>query len=602
MKIRTIGQAFAFISCAVLLSSCGGGSSSAIPQPSIVTPVQPSVPAPAPAPAPAPEPEPEPTSTSNGNVLDDATIAGTFLAKMTFGPTDVEIRAVQGINAADLITHEFEKEHLPYLPRVLELTESYSANNRDRWRSHNSVFWNDMIEAPDQLRQRIVFALSQLIVVSDRGMERRPNALAHYMDVLGRNAFGNYRDILEEVTYTPAMGNYLTFVNNRKGDPATGRMPDENYAREIMQLFTIGLVELNMDGTPVLDTSGHPIETYDIDDVVGLARVFTGLRYWEDPDFYGSFQTYHQDLVIDPSITDLREKAFLDTVIAEGTGTEASIDAALDALFNHPNTPPFVARQMIQRLTASAPEPAYVRNVAEAFSAGTFTSSNGTNFGTGQRGDMQAMIAAILLDPSQFREDDVIRDATDLGKVVEPVIALVRWARAFNVSPVIAQNETFMLSDSSDNNAYIGMNPFNAESVFNFYRPGYIATGTESGDQKLTVPEFQLLLNGNRYGYINTMRSFVFNQTSSRDRDTDSFAPDYTEEIALAHDAAALADHLDEILLYGQMREDTRNAIIDALADLPISTDTPEAEASDRDLRAKLAITIAVTAPEYLVL
>ena len=530
----------------------------------------------------------------------DQAEASKFLSKMGFGSDETETSGAVGKDAADLLKAEFAKPRTDYLPRTRNLYNSYDGNGR-RNTSHRSVFWADLIQADDQLRQRMVFALSQMWVISDRNMGDRPMAMASYMDTLSKHAFGNYRDLMEEITYHPAMGRYLTYVDNRKGDPRTGRTPDENYAREIMQLFTIGLVQLNMDGTPKTDAQGNALETYTNEDIVGLARVFTGLRFKRNAENRVDNSSYETPMIIDEGRHETLEKSFLGTTIPEGTATAASIDQALDALFEHPNTAPFVARQMIQRFTASNPAPAYVQRVAEAFAAGTFTSPDGTVFGDGRRGDMQALIASILLDESQHRDGDTIRDTTDLGKVREPVLNFVQWARAFDVQPVTPENEWTLLYNAGDSSENFGMMPMSSPSVFNWYRPNFVATGTESGDLGYTVPEFQVLLAGNRTGYAKEMTEYVFDNTYGPNRNASSFKPDYADEIALVNDSAALADHLDDYLLGGRMKPETRRAIVDGVPAIPVRTDKVENTNADEFKRAAYAITVVVTSPEYMV-
>ena len=523
-----------------------------------------------------------------------------FYSTATFGAREAQINQAQDIDAATLLRAQLDAPRRAYLPRVRALYDSYDGNGR-RNRAHTSVFWADAIAGDDQLRQRMVFALSQMLVASDRPMANKPRAMAFYMDALGEHAFGNYRDLLEAVTYTPAMGAYLTYRGNRKGDERTGRTPDENYARELLQLFSIGLVELNMDGTPKTGSDGEAIETYGNDDILGLARVFTGLDREKGADNKNLSDADYRPMVIYEDRHSPLEKSFLGTTIPAGTATAESIDLALDAVFEHPNVAPFVSRQLIQRFTASHPEPAYVRRVASAFEAGRFVAANGTGFGTGERGDLEATLAAILLDESQFRDPGDIRTTTDLGKVREPVLNFVHWARAFDVSPVTPENEWTLLYNAGDSSEWLGQMPFASPSVFNFYRPGFVATGTESGDRGLTIPEFQILLSGNRSGWANTMSRYAFDDTGSPDNSVDSLKPDYSDELELAGDPEALAEHLDTLLLGGEMTDDTRAAIEEVVAAIPVRTNTVENTEQDEFRRVAAAVTVATTAPEFMV-
>lgn len=542
----------------------GGGSNGGAPSPPGVSPASPS------------------TSISTKAQASD------FLSRASFGGDETALNALEGNRAEDWLNTEFNRAPTLYLPVLRSIAE---AGGEVDSRSHAYLFWDAAISGNDQLRQRTVFALSQIFVVSDRSMNNSL-LMAHYMDALSANAFGNYRDILTDVTYAPAMANYLTYLRNRKGDAASGRMPDENYARELVQLFTLGLVQLNLDGTPVLGSDGQPIEIYTNQDIVGLARVFTGLSlkgsgFWDaDPDgVYSDLQMFdeqHSEL----------EKSFLGQTIPAGTLGDESIRRALDVIFEHPNLAPFVSRQLIQRFTASHPDPEYVERVARAFENGVFQAPSRT-FGTGQRGDMRATIAAILLDPMFF--DGSVESDPAFGKLREPVLRFVHWARAFDVVEPISSNE-FWLKDTSDPTSRLGQAPYRAPSVFNFYRPGYIAPGTETGARGLTAPELQIINESSTVGYINFMTDYVMNRTPRRNDSVDSFRPDYSDEIALAEDPAALVAHLDELLTANRMSAVTRQRMIDAISAIPIRADNVN---EDRLTRVEVAVTMAVTAPAF---
>ncbi|NNE57017.1 MAG: DUF1800 domain-containing protein [Hellea sp.] len=467
------------------------------------------------------------------------------------------------------------------------------------------LFWKNAIEGDDQLRQRMSFALSQIIVASHREgnlLFELPFTFAHYQDILTENALGNYRDLLEDITYSPAMGYYLTYFQNTKGDPVTGRMPDENYAREVMQLFSIGLVELNMDGTVKTDGQGNPLETYDNVDVSGMAKVFTGFSL-DHPDFYPQrdalelsdysspmkiFDEYHSDL----------EKSFLGTTIPAGTNGTQSVDQALDALVDHPNTPPFVARQIIQRFVTSHPEPAYVERVATAFANGSYTLPDGTAVGDGRRGDLAATLAAVLFD-DEAREAGGF-DGDDFGKVREPVLRFTQWARAFDANTVTPEY-TLILFNTSSNDA-LAQAPFKSPSVFNFYRPGYIAPGTETGDAGLTMPEMQLVNAASISGYANFMTYFSLELLAdgAQGPGMNSFRPDYSDEIALADDPAALVERLDLLLVNGSMSQESKDTIIAILEDLPLENANDPNYDGPR-FRTQLAVVLVMTAPDYIV-
>ncbi|MGB2178916.1 MAG: DUF1800 domain-containing protein, partial [Hyphomonas sp.] len=327
-----------------------------------------------------------------------------LLTQATFGPTTEDLDQLTGTSGAAWLVQEFAKPATLNLDWVVNFMDQPNSRTVEGYINDRGgaaptySFWINAITADDQLRQRVAFALSQIIVVSHHetasATYNRPRAVAYYQDILTRNAFGNYRDILEEITYSPAMGLYLTYYQSQKEDPATQRMPDENYAREIMQLFTIGLNELNLDGTEKTGADGQPIPTYDNTDVTGLAKVFTGLSL-NSADFFDSIWDVPESLQstpmkVFPEYHSTSAKTFLGVTIPAGTSGPESIDIALDTLFEHPNLAPFISRQMIQRMVTSNPSPDYVRRVATAFENGSYTLPDGNTVGDGRRGSMEA--------------------------------------------------------------------------------------------------------------------------------------------------------------------------------------------------------------------
>jgi uncharacterized protein (DUF1800 family) len=528
--------------------------------------------------------------------IDSELEASRFLARATFGGTKSEIASLNGRDAADWLASEFSKSASLTMPDLL--AQPRDENGRLQNQRINELYWDHLITANDQVRQRMAFALSQILVYSDAADSDQPTR-GYYQDILIRNALGNYRDLLEEVTYSPAMGQWLTYLANRKGDPNKGRMPDENYAREILQLFSIGLIELNMDGTPKLDAQGQQVETYTNDDIEGLARVFTGLSwtggdFWKEPQDGGinpmeMYPEQHSEL----------EKSFLGTTIPAGTSGTESIDRALDTIFEHPNVAPFLSRQLIQRFTQSDPSPDYVGRVANAFETGRYTAAGGRTFGTGQRGDLQATLAAVLLDDSTFL--DATSGATIAsGKVREPILRFTHWARAFDVSGVDAGNER-RLRDTRSSESALGQQAFRSPSVFNFYRPGYIAPGTNAGDRDITVPEFQIVNESSSVGYLNFMTDFAFDRASQRDRDIDTYTPDYSDELALVGDPTALVDHLDSLLTGGRMAAAEKADIVDIISTVEIRTNNAENTAADQEDMVQTAVALVVNSPSYAV-
>ena len=528
--------------------------------------------------------------------IDDGIEASRFLAQASFGGSKADIAGLTGDDAADWIAAEYSKSASLTVPALLALPRN--ANGDLPSRRINTLYWDHIIGADDQLRQRMAFALSQILVFSDAANSDQPMR-AYYQDILIRNAFGNYRDLLEEVTYSPAMGEWLTYRGNRKGDPSRGRMPDENYAREILQLFTIGLVELNLDGTVKTDGQGQQIETYTNEDIEGLARVFTGLS-WAGGEFFKRPQDgYILRMEMYANQHSELEKTFLGTTIPPGTPGEESIDIALDTIFNHPNVAPFLSRQLIQRFTQSDPSPAYIERVSRAFEAGAFTAPNGRQFGNGQRGDLQATLAAVLLDESVFAEPG--NGATIVaGKVREPILRFTHWARAFDVSGLDAYNERRLLDTRSTDDS-LGQQAFRSPSVFNFYRPGYIAPGTNTGSQNITAPEFQIVNESSSVGYLNFMTDFAFDRGSQRDRDIDTFKPDYTDELALVGDPTALVDNLDDLLTGGRMSDAEKADIVVFISSVEFRSFIADITAADHEDLVQTAVTLVVNSPSYAV-
>ena len=584
---------------------------------------------PPPPPPPAIVPPPPPPPAVPGAFR---TEAGTsrFLTQATFGPRGVDVAELTGTSASDWFLAELDKPASLHTPQLQAYRAMIGDPDEDfpvlAVQSSTFSFWRNAIEGDDQLRQRMAFALSQIFVVSNFGGELLtdiPEPVVGFQDILVRGAFGNYRDLLEEVTYSPAMGYYLTYMGNQKADPATGRMPDENYARELLQLFTVGVVKLAPNGEPIIE-GGRPAELYDNRDVTGLARVFTGLDLKGlDRELYPSVveavdewdgleQALLMPMVIDESLHSPEAKRFLDCNISAGAPPVSSIDQALDCIMAHPNVGPFVSRQLIQRFTTSAPKPDYVQRVASAFDAGIYQLPNGISVGDGRKGDLSATLAAILFDPD-VRGDTALADP-QFGKIREPLLRFTHWARAFDADATRPEYgiELFDLSAPDE----LAQHPYRARSVFNFYRPGYVAPGTESGAAGLTVPELQIVNATSTPGYFNFMTFWAFGGQSMIPADeleaelqamgvpvdraalARAFMPDYSDELALANDAAMLVDHLDGVLVYDSLSEETRAAIIATLEAQPVDGPGDTEALVDR---VSLGVLLVMTSPDYLV-
>jgi uncharacterized protein (DUF1800 family) len=510
--------------------------------------------------------------------------ASRLLAQASFGATAKDIDHVAALGYRAWVNEQLAKPqtlHRAYMDDMPAGTTQSAAQLR-----FYESFWKQAITGEDQLRQRVAYALSQIFVVSfiDSGTPNYPRGVASYYDTLAAHAFGNYRQLLEAVALHPMMGLYLSHIRNQK--ESGSRVPDENFAREVMQLFSIGLYELNQDGTPKL-AGGKPIETYSSDDIAGLAKVFTGWS-WAGPDksnnrFFGANPDPDRDwrpMQSYPQYHSGSEKQFLGTVVASGASPEASLKIALDRLFQHPNVGPFIGRQLIQRLVTSNPSPQYVARVAAAFA----------NNGAGVRGDMKAVVKAILLDP-EARNDSAA--GTAAGKLREPALRLAHWMRAFNAKAASGRYPVSVLDDPLNS---LGQTPMRSPSVFNFYRPGYVPPNGAIAATGLVAPEMQITGETSVVGYLNTMRDAIQNGTGI----DHAIKADYSAELALVEQPEKLVDHLNLLLMAGQMSAALRAQIVAAVNAVPIPSNA-SAAALARLNRARLAIFLAMAAPEYIV-
>ncbi len=519
--------------------------------------------------------------------------AARFLAQATFGPTDASITALAASHYVTWLNAQFNlpaRSHRAYMEqRQATLAAASQTLSQTQFRES---YWAQALTADDQLRQRAAFALSQIFVVSfvDGNLSNQPRGVASYYDMLGDKAFGNFRDLLESVTLHPMMGLYLTHLRNQKEDLNSGRMPDENYAREVMQLLTIGLYELNNDGSL---RGGRATETYSHDDIKGLAKVLTGFSWYAGPNladrtsrrFWG--QDPHADRDWQPmqaynSFHSVSEKRFLGAVIpASGTANaEADLRIALDTLFNHPNVGPFIGKQLIQRLVTSNPSPQYVARVAAAFN----------DNGSGVRGDMKAVFRAILLD-TEARNPNTASNT--FGKMREPVLRLSHLLRAFKARSTSGNYTGLDNTDNASNN--LGQTAMRAPSVFNFYRPGYTPPNTAAADAGLVAPELQLTNEVSVAGYLNIIRGWL-GVNNSRD-----IQMDFSTEMAMAHDAEALVDRLNLLLLSGQMSNALRSQVLAGINGRNIpSTNQTNIDNARRD-RVVIGILLTLASPEYVI-
>ncbi len=545
------------------------------------------------APAPSGEdPGQTPTTTQSYATLECEKEVSRFLLQAGFGASLDELETLVGTDAGDWIAAEMAKEPTLFLQTIVDRV---AAGDELKGQPQTYLAWDALFAADDALRQRMAFALSQIIVVSDNTVSDELR-MTYFMDILTRNAFGNYRDLLEEVTYSPAMGEYLTYLKNRKGNPETGSLPDENYARELLQLFTIGLVELNSDGTLRLGSDGNPVETYTNEDIEGLARVFTGLSL-AGPNFKKTNQADpdadYKPMVFFSEEHELGPKSFLGITIPEGTTGEQSIDLALDGIFAHPNVPPFVARQIIQRFTASDPSPEYVERVASAFVSGRFLAPSGQVFGDGQRGDLAATLAATLLDSSVHGDPSTQSDGST--KIREPIIKIAQWVRTFDVTDIDSSRSMFR--DTSSSSDGLGQHPWRSPSVFNFYRPSYTVPGTLSGDAGIVAPEFQIVNSALSIAFANFATDLVFQENSATDKG-EVFLTDYSSWITLGLSPDMLLDALDLQMTAGTLSDQDRALILSALEEIVIE----EIDVDDTLRRVQTAILLIMNSSSYGIL
>lgn len=496
--------------------------------------------------------------------------AARFLTQATLGYTRAEVTALQAGSYAAWLDAQLAlpqgQSHWDWLLSRGFDDEAYRNNQAGM----DAMIWRKLIASTDPLRQRMVLALSEILVVSVLGINApyRQFCVANYLDILDANAFGNYRTLLGQLTLSTAMGYYLTYRGNAKAN-AGGSQPDENFAREVMQLFTIGLLKLNPDGTP----AGG--ETYSTDDVSQLARVFTG---W-DLDTTGLAQPLPPDVHRRPmaqvaSRYETGAKTFLGVTIAAGTPAATALNTALDTLFNHANVPPFISRQLIQRLVTSNPSPAYVGRVAAVFA----------NNGAGVRGDLKAVLRAILLDTEA-------RDAAQLanpafGKLREPVQRFLNWARAFGA---VSADGGWGVGDLSDPASRLGQSPLRSGSVFNFFRPGYVPPNSAIAAAGLAGPEFQITTESSVAGYVNFMQRAIGGQGIGDTRAS------YTSLLALVADSAALLAEINLVLAAGQVSDATLAMLKTALDTMSVATDAGKLN------RVHAAITLVMASPEYIV-
>lgn len=539
--------------------------------------------------------------------------AARFLLQAQFSASDADIAEVQTLGYAAWLARQFDAPLGPTGWDWLNARGYGAIANDTRYFDNfypgDHMVWNQLMTAPDAVRKRVALALSEYFVVSLTGLDLawRSHVMAHYWDTLAAHAFGNFRELLEAVTLHPAMGHYLNTKGNQKENPATGRVPDENYAREVMQLFTIGLYQLNPDGSDRLNAAGKRMETYGQSDVSQLARVFTGYDFDQrknvvtllDPEGkrkVGNAEFARLPMVLAANRHSELPAEFLGVRIAAKTPGAVALKTALDTLFNHPNVGPFFGRQMIQRLVTSNPSPAYVARVSAAFA----------DNGAGVRGDLKAVFAAILLD-DEARSPAGLSQA-QWGRLREPMLRLVQWGRTFGIQ---SAEGSWKIGDLSNPATQLGQSPLRSPSVFNFFRPGYVPPGTEMARTGAAAPEFQIATESSVAGYVNYLQNVVRRGLYVNDPDVPQNVSNskslrsgydiqarYTAELALAHDAHALVERMNLLLCAGQLPPALCQRMVAALNATPLSPSS----ATDKKLdRVASAVLLTMAAPQYLV-
>ncbi len=564
--------------------------------------------------------------------------ASRFLSQATLGANMSQIQQVadQGIEKwlddqlnmpNTFSTESFIRTLHQRIVDSLNLTgpvEPYTIYNVNLSDWHFDIAWfQGSMTAPDLLRWRVALALSEIFVTSRiSGFGNNPYAMSDYYDILLKNAFGNYRSMLDSITYSPAMAVYLTYMNNHATATVNGNLvfPDENYAREIMQLFSIGLYKLNIDGTEQKDGQGNSIPTYNNNDIAGLAKVFTGLS-WHDAEYLGDRENHEQDYTkrlkffpldssdakirwwkTNPTITNGHEpggKTFLGTTIGQGRTVqqgEADIQDALNVIFNHQNVGPFIARRLIQRLVSSNPSPAFISRVASKFN----------NNGSGVRGDLKAVIKAILLDPEARQCHGP--EETSTGMLREPFVRYTNLVKGLNL---VSTNGTYrnVMNEIYDN---AEQRPLNSPTVFNFFQPDYIPDGDLKNAGKFG-PEFQLLNSQTLTGYFNALNEWLINNDpidyygyfgNETYKEAEEPRFDLTADFPICSNKnlPQLLDKYNLILAHGSLSQQSLNNIKYAIENMPYRIDNMGVPNQDDMLRRiRIAIFLIMASPDYLI-
>lgn len=498
-----------------------------------------------------------PAATSVSNLNAEDVSASRFLAQTTFGPTPETI--------AELKTYSDFSAWIDWqMSLPVSLTEPYTRDNSNgsNRAARHEAWWNNALDQPDQLRQRVAFALSQLFVVSDIDyiLANSQYGMANYYDMLSRYAFGNYRTLLGEVTLHPVMGTYLGMARNERADPENNIRPDENYAREVLQLFSIGLFELNNRGEQI--PADNPTPTYTQNQVEEFARVFTGWNYpnvssWETSNL-GAEGVFTNPMVTDDRFHDFGSKTLLNGRISpEGLSIQEDLDFALDTIFQHANVGVLVSRHLIQRLVTSNPSPEYIERMTAVFN----------DNGNGTRGDLGALVRAILLD-SEAREGHL--NNPDFGKLREPVVRLAHYWRALDGTPGPSAdgvhntpNFTLQRLDEMSGQAVL-----RSPSVFNFFKPDHTII---PGGRTLS-PEMQIMSEANLASTHNNYHHLVYRFNDRSDLNDDNprvTITNFQPLVDIAGNPDELLDWYNLVFFSGGMPDAMRQTLFNYLSELP---------------------------------
>lgn len=518
--------------------------------------------------APPPLPNTQPTADE----------ASRFLTQASFGATEAEINRVVAMGYEAWIEEQFSKPRSSMLDYVLARVAQGEVPNNDNMAVEG--WWHNALTQEDQLRQRVAFALSQIFVISqeDGDLSGRPREVAYYYDLLSRNAFGNYRTLLEDVTLNPEMGQYLDMRGNKKASGS--QIPNENYAREILQLFSIGLYSLHPDGTLKLGEDGLPIPTYGQTEVTGFSRVFTGWTWNQAAQSSSPAADYFNPMELVVNDHEFGAKQILDNVtIPARTASLANglldLADAHNQIFNHANTGPFICKQLIQRLVTSNPSPGYVYRVSNVFA----------NNGNGVRGDLKAVVKAILLDYEARAGYDLAKYPNSpvynqgYGKLREPLLRATAMARAFRPSSLSG------LYRVSATDVALLQSPLRSPTVFNFYEPFYSYPG-EIATEGIVAPEFQILTEIS----VVSAANFLENATRNTVNNTGDVRLDFSVEQSLAGNPTALVERLNLLLCYGQLSQQSKTTIINHVNTM---------SAANTLERVRTAVHLIVASPEF---